>query len=351
MEHISTDDEHPQGLAADTRADIAAKAVLARLRAALLRHQSDFLASAGGEDLHDFRVAVRRTRSIGRFTAGFAALGQSSTPSRDWEVCRLSLDTLAADLPPSLAPGLEPLRALFGARRQQERERLAARLRSAEHGRFLDAWQRYLSRPPPQTRPGRADRPIAQVAGRRIAKLYRRIIEQGTAIAEDSPPEAFHELRKTCKKLRYVMELGLALFPAGPHARLLANLKGVQEVLGLYQDSQLQAGLLKRLAEEPPAPDLPPAAFMAPGRPGAAPGTTSRRSPHPLPAALRPPRFPQAGATRGQCLWGEIPLICPKDRRFAPQVLCCSGALRCALVAKCGLAGGGSGGERMSGSI
>ena len=49
--------------------------------------------------------------------------------------------------------------------------------------------------------------PIEAVAGERIRKVYRRMVRDGSAIDDDSPAEALHDLRKRGKELRYLLEL------------------------------------------------------------------------------------------------------------------------------------------------
>ncbi len=66
-----------------------------------------------------------------------------------------------------------------------------------------------------------ATMPIGELAGERIRKVYRRMVQMGRAIDDSSPPEAYHELRKKGKELRYLLELfgAAAVSPAMSSSR------------------------------------------------------------------------------------------------------------------------------------
>ncbi|HLF96039.1 MAG TPA: CHAD domain-containing protein, partial [Methylococcaceae bacterium] len=115
--------------------------------------------------------------------------------------------------------------------------------------RFMASWRRFLEAPAP---PRPAQRParvaIGDLAARRIRKLRKRAVRQGSVIDPQSPPEDLHALRKTCKKLRYVLEFYRGLAPPGKVDRLVDDLKALQEILGDYQDGAVHAALLHELA-------------------------------------------------------------------------------------------------------
>jgi CHAD domain-containing protein len=96
-----------------------------------------------------------------------------------------------------------------------------------------------------------AARPIGEVAGERIRKVYRRMVRMGEAIDESSPAVEYHELRKKGKELRYLLELfGVSLFDGEVVKPMIRTLKGLQDVLGRHQDREVQVALLRSLAPE-----------------------------------------------------------------------------------------------------
>ena len=72
----------------------------------------------------------------------------------------------------------------------------------------------------------------------------------GGRIDDGSPAEALHELRKKGKELRYLLEFFASLYPADVIKPMVASLKGLQDVLGRFQDREVQADRLRSLGDE-----------------------------------------------------------------------------------------------------
>lgn len=248
----------------DQRTDKAALAVLRDLAGMVEANVPGTLADLDTEFLHDLRVAVRRSRSVLRELAGAfapeplarqrAALKwiQSITgPTRDLDVQLLEWDHLLAGVPADRHPALEPVRVLLERHRAAALRALKRELRGAA---YRDAWAAYRAfldgkQGPAGERPD-AKRPIAEVAGRRIRRIYARMAAMGDAIDEHSPAEHLHDLRKRGKELRYMLEFFGGLWPADVVKPMVRSLKGLQDVLGLHQDREVQADHLRELADE-----------------------------------------------------------------------------------------------------
>ncbi len=252
-------------LQGDMRADAAARHIAARLFATLQANEAGALDGLDSEFLHDFRVAVRRTRSLldelkhvfpaslrQRFTAEFAWLGNLTGTLRDLDVYLLKFASYRAVLPSELRPALEPLRTFLLYKQQQERvERLTVALQGKRYHKLKQRWQRYLDAP-------LAKRPVARdalkridrVAHRRTWRTYKRILAAGQAINADSPPGELHALRKACKKLRYLMEFFQSLYPPEQIQVAIKALKQLQDNLGDFQDLEVQVVSLRRFAME-----------------------------------------------------------------------------------------------------
>jgi len=117
--------------------------------------------------------------------------------------------------------------------------------------RLLREWRAFLEAP---SRPG-ADRaakqataPIKRVADKRIRRMHRRVLDEGRAITDASPSEELHELRKSCKKLRYLMEFFQSLYPAADIKELIKQMKLLLDNLGGFQDLAVQAAHLRETA-------------------------------------------------------------------------------------------------------
>jgi CHAD domain-containing protein len=103
------------------------------------------------------------------------------------------------------------------------------------------------------------------VAGERISKVYRRMVTMGGAIDDSSPAEDLHELRKKGKELRYLLEFFSSLFPGDVVKPMVKSLKSLQDVLGRFQDRQVQSETIRALRDDVVGIDGGAAALMAMG--------------------------------------------------------------------------------------
>jgi CHAD domain-containing protein len=74
-------------------------------------------------------------------------------------------------------------------------------------------------------------------------------VRDGRAINDSSHPEELHELRKDAKRLRYLLECFGSLYPSELVGPVVRELKSLQDVLGDYQDSQVQAEAMEQLGQ------------------------------------------------------------------------------------------------------
>ncbi|MBV9413797.1 MAG: CHAD domain-containing protein, partial [Solirubrobacterales bacterium] len=141
-------------------------------------------------------------------------------------------------------------------------------LRSERAIGLLSSWRTFLDGLEAANESDRpaAARPIGEVAGKRIRKVYRRMVRMGDAIDESSPAEDYHELRKKGKELRYLLELfGAPLYPAEVVKPMIKTLKSLQDVLGRHQDREVQVALVRSLGPEVAKAEGAEAALMAMG--------------------------------------------------------------------------------------
>jgi CHAD domain-containing protein len=262
-------------------ADAAVAMVLKALLGVIEANLDGTIADIDIEFLHDLRVSVRRSRAVqrelrgvfppqelARFRTEFQWLQQVTGDVRDLDVYVLEFDELRALVPEHVRPDLDPLLGLLRKRRSGARRRMVRALRSERTSSLLAGWGDFVDRLgslPVQDRPA-APRPVAAVAGARIAKVYRRMVKMGEAIDELSPSDEYHELRKQGKELRYLLELfGAPLYPDQVVRPMIRALKGVQDVLGRHQDREIQVAMLRSIGPELSAAPDGPAALMAIG--------------------------------------------------------------------------------------
>lgn len=251
-------------LGPEIRADIAAKYIYSYLLKTLKDNEQGTISDTDSEFLHDFRVAVRRTRAglsqlkgvlpdkiSTTYADFFSWLGQITGPTRDLDVYLLNFEQYKTSLPASIRDDLNPLHEFILAKQQKAHKELAKKLRSARYLSTISEWEQFLKEQVPliPVEPN-AKLTIKQLADRRISKSYKRVLEQGNAITGHSHSEALHELRKSCKKLRYLMEFFQCLYHEKQINHFIKNLKGLQEVLGNFQDYAVQENTLKLFSEE-----------------------------------------------------------------------------------------------------
>lgn len=211
------------------------------------------------EFLHDFRVAIRRTRSMvsqaGEVIPGterafygdaFKWLSGNTSELRDLHVYLLGFDDLAARLPVEHRADLEPLRDLLVDLRRDAYARLMSVLNSQRYRELMETWRAFLDAPEGGEA---ASSPVGRTAGDHIWTAYRSIVKHGRRIDDDSPADAVHDLRKRAKTLRYLLEAYRSLYPKGDMKALVAELVKLQDNLGTFQDCDVQITSLRRFAE------------------------------------------------------------------------------------------------------
>ncbi|WP_420562317.1 CHAD domain-containing protein [Thalassobaculum sp.] len=220
------------------------------------------LADRHPDYLHQFRVAVRRTRSAlsqlspaialeGRAEAveGFRWLGRVTSPQRDLDVQLLDLAARRAQS--ADAEALAPLERHLEALKTASHRDLALQLSGARFQTLVAHWRDSLSPSSANwtaTEPLRA--PFAEIVAGRGRKILRKALREGRRIGPDSEAERLHDLRKRLKKQRYVTEFLAEVLPRDRTKPAIKALKGLQEVLGRVQDREVQVAALHRYGRE-----------------------------------------------------------------------------------------------------
>jgi len=233
------------------------------------------------EFLHDFRVAVRRTRSalaqvkkvfppgeIQPFRDRFKWLGSVTGPTRDLDVYLLKFPTYRTSLPETTRGDLDPFLRFLQEHHRREQKKLARILASNKVSSLLREWRAYLeTEPDEEPAADHAAMPVHEVARRRIGKLYRRFVKEGRAIGAASPDESIHQLRITGKKLRYLLEFFSSLFPEEKVTGLIKGTKALQDFLGDFNDLTVQQEKIQEFGRQMQAEgDVPAATLVAMGR-------------------------------------------------------------------------------------
>jgi len=248
------------------RSDQAAKVVSRFLLNVMRINEAIFEKDLDTEVLHDYRVAVRRTRSalsqikyvfpaktIDRFKKNFAYVGKLSNDLRDLDVYLLNQDAYKAMLPAVLRDDIDPLFGHLREKRAKAFKQVKRGLKSKKYAKIMKDWETFLNRPPPDsaTAPN-AELPVVDLACRRIDKKFGGVVKTGSKILVNTEDKMLHVLRIECKKLRYLMEFFASLFPRKKMNALIGQLKSLQDNLGDFNDLCVQQKYLLRVAAELP---------------------------------------------------------------------------------------------------
>lgn len=224
-------------------------------------NEGGIVADSDSEFLHDYRVALRKIRSLLSLFAGvfdaaatdslkgqLADLMRTTNGLRDLDVYLLRRGDYHALVPPSAHPGLKLLFDELLGRRHEEQRRVNLALTGKAYKRKMAALARTFSAGRGALKPGplatEASRPFA---ARLILKRYRRVCKVARALDETTPDEGIHRLRIHCKKLRYLMEFFSSLFPPAEIKGVIRSLKQLQDCLGTFNDLSVQQNFLATL--------------------------------------------------------------------------------------------------------
>ena len=261
----------PVLMAPDETAFRAAGDIIRSQLAVARQQEPGVLADLDSEFLHDYRVALRRVRSVVSLFKGvysaerttelkarFGAVMAHTGRLRDLDVYLIERDKYLSLVPEAMRPGLGKLFDRLAAERQAELKVLTAWMDSDAYRAELHGLARLFEKPKRLTKGPEAERPALDYAKTLIWKRYRKVNKIARGIDDATPDAEVHELRIACKKLRYLIEFFTPLFDDPEVPRLVKALKRLQDNLGNFNDYSVQQAALGRVAEDlarDPGPD------------------------------------------------------------------------------------------------
>ena len=251
----------------DMQSDNAAKIILRSLLQVMKTNEALIEKDLDTEFLHDYRVAIRRTRSaLGQiknvfpneatlqFKKDFSFVGKLSNQLRDLDVYLLKKDAYKAMLPSVLRDDIDPLFDYLRNKRSKALKQVSRSFESDKYRQILQDWETFLNEPQkdaPTT--SNAEISILTLAQKRIYKQYRSIVKSSNRISKNTDDEKLHALRIECKKLRYLLEFFSSLFSRKKMNALIEQLKKLQNKLGDFNDLCVQQAYLLNISEELPS--------------------------------------------------------------------------------------------------
>jgi CHAD domain-containing protein len=264
----------------EMRADLALRLVHGRLLDTLEDNYYGARESLDTEFLHDFRVALRKSRTalsqvhgvypqstLDHFKTELRWLFRRTGTLRDLDVFLEVLPAYRALLAPESIRDLDPLQDFLESKRSTEQEAVRELLSGRRAHQILRSWRHYLdSELPTSGAPPAARTPIQRVARTDIARLWKRVLRRGARIDRATPDSALHELRVEIKKLRYLLDFFYTVLP--PEVKELSKpLKRLQSTLGRFADTVVQQRHVEQFATEMASDGFaPPQTLLAMGQ-------------------------------------------------------------------------------------
>lgn len=225
------------------------------------------------EHLHDYRVALRKIRSVlslfkgvyvpqqtRQLKAAFSELMADTSQLRDLDVYRLERSKFERWLPDAKQPGLEQLFTLIGSQRKKQHLALSVKLQSEQYTQQLIQLEQTFTDQKPLKPGPKADQTAIDYAKSQLWRRYQSVGKTAAKIDDSTTDETIHQLRRHCKKLRYLIEFFTPLLPQAEIKQLTKAMKKLQETLGHFNDYSVQLAfleaILKQSGDEPSAAEL-----------------------------------------------------------------------------------------------
>jgi len=240
-------------------------AVLRRQFAEMREHEPGTRLGEDPEELHDMRVPTRRMRAAikvfqGALPERASWLGEELRwvahalgDVRDLDVQIERFQSWKEQAGEEDSGFLDKILTITEKRRAEARKNMLEVLDSDRYERLASSFAEMLRLGPmtelePAQKNGdeKMGEPVTAAAPALISRRYRKWRKAAKRLDENSSPEAFHDVRKKGKRLRYTLEFVSRVY-GRPVKKLVKPLKALQDDLGDHQDAIVAAGYLKEL--------------------------------------------------------------------------------------------------------
>ena len=240
-------------------------AVLRTQFAEMQNHEPGTRLGEDPEELHDMRVPTRRMRAAMKVFE--EALPERASWLRDelrWVAHALGdvrdldvqierFQAWQEEADEECSGFLDRILTITHKRRAEARKNMLETLDSVRYERLLSSFAEMLRLgPAAELKPAQtngkdqAGEPVTAAAPALISDRYRKWRKAAKRLDETSSPEAFHDLRKKGKRLRYTLEFVSEVY-GKPVQKLVKPLKALQDDLGDHQDAVVAAAYLREL--------------------------------------------------------------------------------------------------------
>ncbi len=246
-------------LTLDEKLDVqgAVSEICRYLLATMEKNYNGVIDDIDSECLHDFRVAMRRTRSLlsqlkknipvteNRWIQNeLRWLGSITGPVRDIDVYLLEQDRYLSMVPERLRQGVTFFFEDLAKNRKRAFKEMVDGLKSQRYTDLMVYWNLFINEKEKGTCWAAGEVLCKKKAAKIIGKRFQKIVDNGRAIDDNSPDEMLHKLRIQGKKLRYLLEFFRAFYNADEITLLLKQLKKLQNNLGTFNDISVQKEMI-----------------------------------------------------------------------------------------------------------
>ena len=236
--------------------DVATDIIAAYLPAARV-HEKGIVNDIDSEFLHDYRIALRKIRSVLSLFRGvysdaqtrdlkkrFSRLMAKTGKLRDLDVYLMEKQCFFDLVPAPLHEGLNEMFSLFAREREEAALQLADHLISDAYQAEMQSLGDLFNAAGRLEKGPNGDLGAHDYACALIWKRYRKICKIARGLDAGSDDSEVHALRIHCKKLRYLMEFFAPLFPREDVRCLIKSMKRLQDNLGAFNDCSVQIDAL-----------------------------------------------------------------------------------------------------------
>ena len=226
----------------------ALRVILYNYSNAILSYKTRILLHDDPEDLHKFRVNIRKSRAFLKefaflfpeeqqscFSENLKEFATQTNQKRDLDVIEERLE--------ALENGHGKLQKEIDRQRDQEQQHIREMLQSKAFEDFFHTYQSTLKKERLLTADNKQDT-IDTTARKVIRKRHRKILKKIEALEKEPESRKLHKIRISLKKLRYLLEEFQHIFGEDKSEKMIDKGKKLQDLLGDYNDTVNQAALI-----------------------------------------------------------------------------------------------------------
>jgi CHAD domain-containing protein len=198
-----------------------------------------YLEESSEENVHSVRIAIRKIesawsilpkkirqkRKIRKFIQLHKKFFKANSEIRDCDIIQKRLDLLSTT---------EEIKKLIDEKKKSHLRTAQRQAKQAQNVKFPKIAQIKIS-------PAKLEKRFKKISVKLTEKIHSLI---PVVISSESKIAELHQLRKDCKKLRYILELT----PNAESSNFVAKLRQMQDLLGHIHDSDITMDYLKKIS-------------------------------------------------------------------------------------------------------